>query len=222
MAQPTSADASITLADGTKIEDLAEFGNSFSDPELEKRIDELMKLSDLNKLKARYKIGILFMEDRSRNAAYKGAITFWHRTEGADTLLYLCSQSPNGKPCNNLMLPATVSAVADTSVCTKCGIVASPRTLTGHIGARLTTQNWAALVTRALRLVEGNADLELTYMRASAHRAEQSYHEDKDRGKSLERFHAGGDSITYTLARLVADVGNGNTINRAVRAFLEA
>lgn len=213
----------LTLKDGTIIEDLAEVGDSFSDPALEARIDELLGLNDINKIEAKFKVSVLFGSNRSRSAPYDGFITVWARQEGACHLLYICpAPTAQGRSCGALLPPTVIHPTEHIAVCPECGTLTAPDKLTGQIYARLRTAGWAALLGKVMNLVGGNADLELTYMRQGVRKSERSYQEDRDRGRALERFHYDGDSLTYTLARLLQDVGSGTTVTRAIRAFLEA
>jgi hypothetical protein len=203
------------------IYDMAAEGDSFSDPELEKRVAEMVGQGALSKLQARYKVEVIFTGERSMLKPYPGFIVIWTNGDYQQAMVYLCpKKDENNRPCNAPLTAGMISQNRGVAICPNCRGASAPKELTGQIFARLTTQGWAKLVVRVFGLLECNTDIEITHVKKSVRAAEAR--SANDGGTALHKIHDELSVVTYTLNRIVADSANGADVLSLVRAFIEA
>lgn len=206
------------------VPDLAE--DDVEDPELEKRIRSVFEDPTLH---AKYRIQVMFNEERSEYKAYRGFIVMWFHNNNdygdGDRSLYLCPKKVEVKgalkPCSAPIPPALISNPKGLAVCPRCKQASDPRELTGQIFARLPTQRWAKLVTRVFGLLECAADIEIDYIQSDIRAATAEQH-DRFHRDALKIARSNRKQVTYLLRRLVQDTSNGTLVEQAIYNFLKA
>lgn len=217
-------DGTSELVEKLGIHDMASIGLDNLNPELEKRMQELIDPS-LAQTEAKFKLEVFFRSGARRNVPVRGIISAWTNggflNGGGDMIVYFCPHKrEDGKTCLN---PIDVQfAAGKQNVCTVCRRITEERDLCGQVEAMVEMPQWATLITRFFSVLECNADIRVNIERQSITKAIELEKERNRGGEIYARMYAEREWITYPLASLIRDTGNGATLERRIRAFLEA
>lgn len=205
--------------------DMAEDVDLSDDPKLEATLRAMFETGEFH---AKYRIQVMFNEERSEFRPYRGFIVMWYHNRNddgdGDRSLYLCPRKieVNGvpKPCNAPIPPELISTKTGLAVCPRCRGASNPEALIGQIFARLPTQRWATLITRIFGVLECHADIEIDYLEQDIRAATANINE-KGQRDALRTARAARKQVTYLLRRLVQDTSNGAGVESAIHAFLK-
>jgi len=160
--------------------------------------------------------------------SYPGVIVAWTNggfaSGGGDEVVYFCTASVEKdgetRSCN---APLDLKFVSrEIAVCPTCCNVIKPQELTGQVMARLTSQNWAKLLTRMFMLLEANADIRMGFMPGDL-RGAAKVEQDKPRhGDVLNRVRLERNWVHYALKDIIRDTSTGSSLYQRIRVFLEA
>lgn len=211
------------------VHDMAAIGD---ETVLDKAIQEQLEglyVSELSKTKARFKLEVSFMEGRSRMNPFLGVVCVWTNGGfshgGGDEVVYLCPAKIEGSDGH----PKTCGAPIDlkfvsksVAVCAECGNPIKPKELTGQIVAKLTSQDWAKLMTQLFVRLQGDADIRMGFMSDGLRKAAVT-----EQGAQLhgDKLHAVRDRrhwVNYPLSSIIKDTSSGSSLYKRIRAFLEA
>jgi hypothetical protein len=196
--------------------------------EVQARLDRLWKESDLDKLRAKYKLEIAINEERSTIKPYTGLVTAWTNggfaNGGGDESIYFCPSlvEKNGqtKTCSAPIDLKWIGKAA--AICPTCRQAVDPKQLCGQVGYKMTTQNWAAVITRMWLGLEGNADIRLGVMVGHLRARTDDVMKktslsagDKLDGTRLQRKWA-----AYPLKNIIKDTSAGADLQKRIEAFL--
>lgn len=218
------ADGTSELVESLGIQDMAQLGLDNLDPELEKKVRDLVDPS-LAQTEAKFKLEVFFGVGGRRNKPVKGVISAWTNggflNGGGDMIVYFCPHKRDDqKTCLN---PIDVQFQAGKqNVCTKCRRITQEKDLCGQVQAELTMPQWATLLTRFFCLLDCSADIRVNIERESITNAIFLEKEKARGGEAYARMYGKREWITYPLASLIRDTANGATLERRIRAFLEA
>lgn len=213
-----------------------EFGEGFdgeqpewaTPPEDEELLDNVLEkiVGPDGRTGARFKLEVMFLEDRSTTKPYIGTVFAWTNGGfmhgGGDESVYFCpTQLEGGDQCFH---PIDVRFLADGhAVCTKCERVHKPRDLIGQVRARLHTQGWAELLTRVFYSLGQDADIRVGHFRGDIRRATQlEMHDAGVGGEELAKVHKDHVWITYPNQDLMKDLSAGSDVYQRIKALLSA
>lgn len=214
---------SAELANG--VYDMAENVDLADDPKLEAQLRAIFETGEFH---AKYRIQVMFNEERSEFRAYRGFIVMWYHNRNddgdGDRSLYLCPRKIDvggvTKPCNSPIPPQLISHKEGLSVCPRCRGASKPENLIGQIFARLPTQRWATLITRVFGVLECHADIEIDYLEQDLRVATDAIKEAGSRD-ALRTARAARKQVTYLLRRIVQDTSTGAGVETTIHNFLK-
>jgi len=224
----TVADARGRASLGNGIDDFALDGEDIQlSPELEEQMAEMFKAEEMFTAKAKYKLEVLFTDERSAHRPYRGLITLWsnggYNHGDGDEGIYLCpTKLETGRFCNTPLKLEFVSK--RVAVCPSCSSAHDPKNLTGQIYAKITTQHWANLILKVFNVLGGNADILIGMyrgqLRTPAIEAVTSLGaREKDKVNAIRRDR---HWVAYSLKSIIQDTANGSNLHERVRCLLEA
>ncbi len=212
------------------IVDMASMGEDLTlDQELEEKLHELWKsAAQYTELEAKYKLEIMFTEDRSMHRPFGGFIFamsnggFAHG--GGDEAIYLCTakvdKDGQTKTCNN---PLDLKWIGkDKAICPKCRNIVNPRDLCGQVYAKLPMQKWATLITRFFQVLDCNADIRIGSLSGDLRRTTAKEMEKSAHGDKINALRLGRSWSIYPLANIIKDTAAGADLYGRIRAFLNA
>lgn len=193
------------------------------DKYIDRLMDELLQTDDLV---ARYRIEIIFLDNRSAYKPFQGIVTAWVNGNDVygdcDTSLYFCPAKVETETgyrfCNAPILPDLIDG--DRALCSTCNAVSTPEDLTGQIFARLPFQGWATLIERLFNRLEGHADLRMGIFKGDLINTAHAEHEKPRKGDKLYRVYRDREFVLYSLKDLVKDLSTGASLTKRIRAFL--
>lgn len=211
-------------ADGTS--ELTERFEALDDPEfVEKAQKLLLDAKEQREAKARYKLEVMFLEDRSMTKPHLGVVLAWTNggfmNGGGDESVYFCpTRKEGGEQC---YAPIDIRLLVNgLAVCSKCGRAHNPMDLTGQIRARLRTQQWAELMTRMFYRLESNADLRVGHFRGDLRAATELEMTKPQKGEAVSKVYRDRLWVTYSLQDLIQDVHSGSDVYKRIKSFLSA
>lgn len=211
------------------VSDLAAVGEeTVVDRLIQEQLEEVYE-SELNKAKARFKLEVAFMESRSKIKPYLGVVCVWTNGGfghgGGDEVVYLCT----GKKLNDKDEVVTCGAPIDlkfvnrdVAICTECRQAIKPKELTGQIIAKLTSQNWAHLMTKLFVRLGGNADVRMGFMEGDLRGAAEIEQDKQHHGDHLHEVRDRRNWVVYPLKSIIKDTSAGSSFYNRIRTFLEA
>ena len=144
------------------LEEKAEGASSENEEQaIRQQMAALDRFFNKGKIDAKFKIELQFGKDRSSWKPFAGAMSlFLSGTKlhgGGDEKLYFCPR----EDCDGVVFPN--DRIGSSVVCRNCQMQWDEESLVGERLYRLTSQNWAEVVTKWFRKVELNADIYLKY-----------------------------------------------------------
>lgn len=185
-------------------------------------------LADETKFKARYRLELLFGEERSRERPVLGAVTFWESGSqlhgGGDGRIYLC---PGKRLKKNDCTAPIPFAVASRGVfaCPKCKEVwesGRDRALViGEVLGRHTMQQWATVLLHYFRILDHHCDVTLKFSPTDI-RSKALVEQRRDRGGELLAKARRRAKAVYPLKNIIKDMNAGADPYRRMFAFVTA
>jgi hypothetical protein len=212
------------------VSDLVELGNATKlDDALEEQLQSLFGTElRTGEDQAKFKLEVVFAESRSRMKPFAGIVFAWTNGGfahgGGDEVVYFCSgkveKEGRLRSCN---APIDLNFISrQHAICPACRSAVDPKTLTGQVLAKLTSQSWAQLIVRMFMLLEANADIRMGMMPGDLRRASE-IEQDQDRhGDVLNRVRHQRHWVRYPLVDIIKDTSNGSSLYKRIRVFLEA
>ena len=199
------------------------------DEELEKKLNTLLEDElGTDEDKAQFKLEVVFAESRSKMKPYAGMVFAWTNGGfahgGGDEAVYFCTGQieKNGetKTCN---APLDLKFISkEVAVCPVCRNALKPKDLTGQIFARLSSQNWARLITRMFVLLNADADIRMGMMPGELRTASEIEQDQSKAGDVLNNVRLQRHWVRYPLVDIIKDTSNGASLQKRIRVFLEA
>jgi hypothetical protein len=199
-------------------------------PEVAERVERTMKAlrAQEDQVRSRFLLDVMFNKGRSIHRPYDGLLVaytnggFLHG--GGDEMVYFCPNKveKNGhtKLCATPLPPIAIQG--KVAVCPVCETPSRDRELIGQVYAKLTTQNWAALVTRMFYRLDCNADLRICILKGDLRKTTEEEKEKSSGGEKLHRLYNEHQWVRYTLAQMIKDTASGATLGHCINAFLRA
>ena len=196
--------------------------------QMEDELHELWKASGIEEDgdKARFKLEVIFHDDRSMHQAYLGTIVAWaslgaHAHGGGDESVYFCPAIlGHGRQC---FTPIDMRLVqGDVAVCPDCKTATKPKDLIGQVTARLRTQQWVELLTRMFFRLGSDADIRIGHFHGDLRQAAEANLRENKHGEVLDRMYNDRAWVIYPLKEIMKDVHSGATIESRIRALLSA
>lgn len=196
--------------------------------EVQKRLNQLFNESGLDSIKAKYKLELAINEERSTIKPYTGMVTAWSNggfaNGGGDESIYFCPMKvdKNGvsKTCSS---PIDLRFIGKhAAICPTCRQAVKPKELCGQVGFKLTTQNWAATITRMWLSLEGNADIRLGVMTGGlrARTDDVLKNASLTAGDKLDGTRGKRRWAAYPLKNIIKDTAAGADLQKRIEAFL--
>lgn len=204
------------------------------------RVAELRKLLDDQRSKAKYKIEIRLMSNRSTWKPVPGFVSFWKSGNrlhgGGDEKVYMCPGKKLGKmddviDCNTLlsddermlkMFSVDPEAAGDI-VCPNCGQTWMMEQLVGEKFFVLTPRNWAVAMIRMFIMCGHDADVVLKYSPDDIRSVTAKEQERQCGGELLAKVRDArkkrGTAI-YRLASIIKDTSNGADLEKRFFTFI--
>lgn len=210
------------------IHDMAALGDALEiTPELEARLKALNLGLDCSD--ARFKLEVFLRGGPRKGTDVRGVITAWTNggflNGGGDQIVYFCPKildSGNGGS-RTCLTPIDVQfATSRIAVCPGCRGVSTPKELVGQIIAEVSTQRWAAVLTRFFYLLGCSADIRMCVSRHSLREASEKELASDRGGEHYAAANSGREWITYPLSRIVKDTAVGATLEKRIKVFLES
>jgi hypothetical protein len=225
------ADGSSAVAERAGVYDMAALADGTPlSPELEAKMQALYKTLDGKETLARFKLELFLKGGPRRGIPVRGVLCFFtnggYLHGGGDAAVYLCPQEIDdiagggSHPCLN-PLDMQFSGPQGT-VCTKCRRISDNKKLIGQVIAELPLERWAQSLTKFFHILECSADLRVCVERRSITQAANEETERYRGGERYAKVYAEREWITYPLASIVKDTASGATLERRIKAFLEA
>lgn len=193
---------------------------------VEEKIQALDKLLGDRNL-AKYKLEVMFGEDRSVHKPFSGVVTWWESGNklhgGGDSKMYLCPRKERaGMDCNGF-LPDSCNGL-NFIVCPKCKSLWRSEEVFGEVFYRLSMKKWSDVLLSWFLKLELNADIRIKYARDDIRRAVIHEQERKLQGELLTKarsFERRSTSI-YSLANIIKDTNAGAGLHARILAFVKA
>lgn len=211
------------------VTDMAAVGDeTIVDKLIQEQLEEVYE-SELNKAKAQFKLEVAFMEPRSKTKAFLGVVCVWTNGGfghgGGDEVVYLCTGKKLNKKDEVVTCGAPIDlkfVSRDVAICAECRQAIKPKELTGQIIAKLTTQNWAHLMTKLFVRLGGNADVRMGFMEGDLRSAAEIEQGKQLHGDVLHDVRDRREWVIYPLKSIIKDTSAGSPFYNRIRAFLEA
>lgn len=201
------------------------------DQALEEKLNDVFKsaVEDLDNVRARFKLELVFVEGRSAYRAYPGLVVAWTNggfaNGGGDESIMFCgneieAKGGGTKQCCAPIDPKLVSR--GVAVCASCQRASNPKKLQGQRFARLYTQQWVDLLVQYFVLLGCNADIRIGIMRGELRKASGLELERNHGGEKLRAVRDSREWIIYPLGNIIKDTASGSSLQKCFRAFLSA
>jgi hypothetical protein len=199
-------------------------------PEVQARLDQLFKEGQLDDVKAKYKLELSINEERSTIKPYFGLVTAWtnggFRHGGGDEAIHFCPAivERNGQQ-RTCSAPIDLKWIGKAAaICPTCRNAIKPADLCGQVGYRLTTQNWALVITRMWLVLGGDTDIRLGLMRGRIRqRTDDIMHKvSLSAGDKLDDLRTKREWAIYPLRNIIKDTAAGADLAGRIRTFLSA
>lgn len=197
-------------------------------PEVQARLDAIFK-SGLEEIKGTYKLELAIDEaERSSIKPYWGLVTAWTNGGfahgGGDEAVYFCSVvvEKNGQQ-RTCSAPIDLKWIgASAAICPTCRHAIDPKELAGQVGFRLTTQNWAAVLTRMWLTLGGSADIRLGVMQGGIRAKTDDILKrvSNSAGDKLDDLRGKRRWASYPLKNIIKDTSAGADLQMRIRDFL--
>lgn len=198
-------------------------------PEVQARLDKLFAESDLDKVKAKYKLE-LSCNQRSLWKPYSGIITAWTNGGfahgGGDEAVYFCpnpvERDGSTKTCSRPLELRWINKKA--AVCPHCKSFIKPSDLCGQIGFKLTNQNWAIVLTKIWNILGADADIRLGELHGTLRKNTEAVlnKSSLSAGDKLDDTRNRREWAVYPLRNLIQDISTGASPEARIRAFLDS
>jgi hypothetical protein len=193
-------------------------------PEQEAKAIELFSGLGFDTIKAKYKLEVMFVDDRSVHKPFGGVVSAWtnggYFNGGGDETVYFCpiEHSP-GVFCSAPITGAFLGG--SVAICEKCRRPSVPRNLVGQFFARLPFQHWASTLTNMFRLLGSDADLRVGLMTGDI-MGSAALAMGRGDGDALTKLRTERKWVVYPLASIIKDTSTGSEVEARIRAFLSA
>lgn len=195
--------------------------------EMEESLHELWKAAGLDDdaTKAKFKLEVVFHDDRSSKQAYLGTIVAWTNggfmEGGGDESIYFCpTEVSRGAQC---FTPIDIRLVhGDVAVCPTCQRPTHSKKLIGQISARLQTQQWVTLLTQMFNRLGADADIRIGHFRGDLRRVAAETMGTSQHGENLSKVYHDRTWVIYPLKEMMRDVHTGSSVQSRIRALLSA
>jgi hypothetical protein len=191
------------------------------------RLEAMKRLfAEESKFKAKYKIELLFGEERSIHRPVLGGVTFWeHGSQlggGGDARLYLCPGKRLGRNGCTHPIPFDIASQGKL-LCPKCRTLwQTPeecKAIIGEVLGRHTLQQWASVLLYYFRVLGQNCDFYVKYAVGDI-RAQALLEQQRDRGGELLGKIRRRSTAAYPLYNIIKDMSAGADPYRRIFAFL--
>lgn len=209
------------------IVDMAALGDTVQlSAEVEERVKKALEgLDDPNEVRARYKLEVVFTDERSMHRPFGGFVTAWTNGGfahgGGDEAVYFCTGARGDRRCDS---PLELKWLGrDHAVCPVCRSVIDVQDLTGQVWAKLPVQGWTTLVTHMFQKLECDADLRIGMLRGDLIRTTLK-EQDRTRAsaEAVDRIRHDRRWLRYPLRNVLKDTAAGADLTARIRAFLTA
>lgn len=198
--------------------------------EVQDRLDQIFKEGKLEEVKASYKLEVAINEERSMIKPYWGLVTAWtnggFNHGGGDEAVYFCpSKVDKNGETRTCSAPIDLKWIGKgAALCPTCRNAVLPKELAGQVGFRLTTQNWAAVITRMWLGLGGDADIRLGVMRGQIRARTEDILKARslNAGDKLDDLRTKRDWAIYPLRNIIRDTAAGADLQGRIRAFLSS
>lgn len=183
-------------------------------------VDELLK----EKKTARFKLEVLFGDERSTWKPTPGIITFWESGSklhgGGDAKIYVCPGEFLKRSTCMAIIP-DISAAAGVLVCPGCSTAWKDVEVIGEVAGRWTMRTWADVLVKFFVRMNHDADIYLKFAPTDI-RYKAAEEQDRQRGgEGLAKARTRGKHI-YPLRNLLKDCSAGANLTDRLYAFLVA
>lgn len=219
-------DGSSAVAEAAGLYDMAALGDAaVVTPAVEESLKRLYAAELELAARATFKLEVFFKHGPRHNCNVRGILAAWTNggfTGGSDQTVYFCPH-PRLSGTGTCLAPIDIQFCdGSVVVCTECMRKTRPRELVGQLIAELPMQGWADLITQFFYRMNCSADVLTAVSRHSLLEAAEKEKE-RDRGGAVyASVYAGREWVTYPLASIIKDTGNGSALNSRIKAFLEA
>lgn len=188
-----------------------------------KALDKLFK--EQSKHLARYKIEIMFGDERSTWKPTPGVMSFWESGTklhgGGDAKIYICPSSYLNKGTCTAVIPE-ISTGQGLLVCPGCNAAWKGDQVIGEIFGRWTMKVWADVILRYFILMSNNADIYLKFSPTDI-RYKAALEQVRQRGgEELEKARRDRGKHIYPLRNLIKDTAAGADLWKRLHSFLVA
>jgi hypothetical protein len=194
---------------------------------LANKIQAMAKILKDDKIKAKYKLELIFGKARSLHRPTPGIVTFWENGTklhgGGDVKLYLCpGKRLKFNDCEKLI--PELANEQGTLVCPSCGNIWKGEAVIGELMYNLPMQKWADVIYTHFRHLEYHCDIYLKHApddirsTALAQKERATF-----RGSTrLEKIRAVRARHIYPLRNIIKDVSAGADLLGRIHKFLVA
>lgn len=196
--------------------------------EIQRRLDQIYKEEELDKVKAKYKLELAINDERSTIKPYWGLVTAWtnggFRHGGGDEAIHFCPVlvEKNGQT-RTCSAPIDLKWIGKAAaICPTCRNAIKPADLCGQVGFRATTQNWAIIMTKMWASLGGDADIRLGVMRGKIRARTDDILQKVSlgAGDKLDDLRLKREWAIYPLKNIIKDTAAGADLTKRVYAFL--
>ncbi len=193
---------------------------------VQEKIEALDKLLGDKKL-AKYKLEVMFGEDRSFHKPFSGVVTWWESGNklhgGGDNKLYLCPGKERAKNDCEGFLPDITTGL-NLILCPKCKSLWKAEEVFGEVFYRLPMKKWADVLLSWFLRLELNADIRIKFARNDLRKAVLLEQEKRLQGELLTKARSEDVRSTsiYPLANIIKDTSAGAGLHARILAFLKA
>lgn len=191
------------------------------------KMKALDSLLEAEKALAKYKLEVLFDEERSFHRPFGGLVTWWESGNklhgGGDSKMYLCPGQDRRKNGCESLIPDSATG-ANFVVCPSCGQLWRGEEIFGEVYYRLPVDKWADVLLKWFLELDMNADIRLKYAREDIRKLSSLEQEKQYGGELLGRLRSSvqRSTATYPLNRIILDVSAGADLRGRILAFLKA
>lgn len=194
---------------------------------LANKVDVLAKVLKDNKIRAKYKLELIFGKARSLHRPTPGIVTFWENGTklhgGGDVKLYLCpGKRLKVNDCEKLI--PELANEQGTLVCPACGQIWKGEAVIGELMYNLPMQKWADVIYTHFRHLEYHCDIYLKHAPADIRSVALAQKEKATfkGSETLDKTRAIRARHIYPLQNIIKDVSSGSDLLRRIHTFLVA
>jgi len=191
------------------------------------RMKELDKLLALKTRPAKYKLEVLFNNERSAHKAFGGLVTWWESGSklhgGGDSKMYMCpGKELAGNGCEALITSSVTGL--NFLLCNACGGLWKGEQVHGEVYYRLPMQRWAEVILRWFTWLGMDVDIRLKYSKDDIRTVAMKEQERQLGGELLRKARSSNRRTggIYTLERIIKDTSAGADLYGRILAFLKA